>query len=92
MTNIENQIEHLLFKSNQKNVLLEKLKAHLNKSDIKLFEDKINEIVKNNPNASFDDIFDLFYAFVNENMPSNVDNLFYNDISEFINENIQFNN
>lgn len=90
MDNVEEQIEHLLFKSNQKTVLLQKLQSHIKKSDMKVFENKIDEITKNNPNASFDEIFSIFYAFVNENMPSYVENAFYTDISEFVNEKIKF--
>ncbi|KAM0677017.1 hypothetical protein BDAP_000623 [Binucleata daphniae] len=90
MDNVEEQIEHLLFKSNQKTVLLQKLQSRIKKSDMKVFENKIDEITKNNPNASFDEIFNIFYAFVNENMPSYVENAFYADISEFVNEKIKF--
>ncbi|KAM0687373.1 hypothetical protein COBT_001386 [Conglomerata obtusa] len=90
MSDIEDQIENLMSKSSHKNSLLNKLCSRFKGPDLKLLEDKIDEIILNNENKKFDDLFDEVYYYVTKNIPSYVDEGFYEDVSKFVNENIKY--
>lgn len=89
MDNLEDQIEHLLTKSNNKQILLERFETYLSKSDKEMINKKIDDIIKEKGEQNYDDILNTTFEYLCENLPSSVDKKLYEDIVSFVNENIK---
>lgn len=88
MKDLEDRIEELISNSTFKEDFCTKLNAFLTPAEKEVIDLKIDNLMQNMPNSSFNDILPELHTFLLNNLPDHVNEMLRNEITKFINQNI----